>query len=100
MESRSERSQHRNYELALGLLQARLYRLEEQKEWPAELRAYDEKGGLNWSHQVRNYVLQPYTLVKDHRAGTQTAAVSGVLDGELDLFLRAYVHWRQGRARV
>jgi peptide chain release factor 2 len=91
-ESRSERSQHRNDAVALRLLKARLFRVEEQMSWPAERRPYDDKGEMIRSHQVRSYVLQPYTLARDARTGTETSQVQEVLDGDLDLFLRAYIN--------
>jgi peptide chain release factor 2 len=90
-ESRSERSQHKNAAVALALLKAKLYKLEEQKRLAEQERQYDEKGEVAWGYQIRNYVLQPYTLVKDVRTGVETSQVQKVLDGELDEFLHAYL---------
>ena len=52
---------------------------------------YDEKGEVSWGSQIRNYVMQPYTLVKDARTATETAQVQKVLDGEIDDFITAYL---------
>jgi peptide chain release factor 2 len=90
-ESRSERSQHKNDDMALKLLKAKLYRIEEQKRKAEFEKLYDEKGEVAWGSQIRNYVLQPYTLVKDVRTDVQTAQVQDVLDGELDPFIEAYL---------
>jgi peptide chain release factor 2 len=66
-ESRTERSQHKNSDNAMKLLRARLYQVEEQKRMAEVERLYDAKGEVSWGNQIRNYVLQPYTLVKDTR---------------------------------
>jgi peptide chain release factor 2 len=90
-ECRSERSQRRNEEMAWNLLRAKLLRLEEQKRRAEIEKKYDEKGEVAWGYQIRNYVLHPYTLVKDNRTGVETSQVQRVLDGELDEFLEAYL---------
>src|SRR5713101_2358283 len=74
-ESRSERSQHKNDQMAMSLLKAKLYRIEEQKRKAEVEKLYDEKGEIAMGYQVRNYVLQPYTLVKDRRTGIETSQV-------------------------
>src|SRR5919109_1277916 len=66
-ESRSERSQHKNDSMALSLLKAKLYRIEEQKRLAEVEKQYDEKGEVAWGYQIRDYVMQPYTLVRDVR---------------------------------
>ena len=90
-ESRSERSQHKNDDMAMKMLKAKLYRIEEQKQKAAVEKQYDEKGEVAWGYQIRNYVMQPYTLVKDVRTEVQTAQVQNVLDGEIDEFIQAYL---------
>jgi peptide chain release factor 2 len=90
-ESRSERSQHKNDAMALALLKAKLYRIEEQKRRAEVERMYDEKGEIAMGYQSRNYVLQPYTQVKDVRTGIETSQVQSVLDGNLDEFIHAYL---------
>jgi peptide chain release factor 2 len=90
-ESRTERSQHKNDANAMALLKAKLYRIEEQKRKAENERQYDEKGEVSFGSQIRNYVMQPYTLVKDVRTETQTAQVNNVLDGEIDDFIQAFL---------
>jgi peptide chain release factor 2 len=93
-ESRSERSQFKNDANALALLKAKLYKIEEQKRLAAVEQMYDAKGEVAWGNQIRNYVLQPYTLVKDVRTGQETSQVGTVLDGELDEFMHAYLRYK------
>ena len=93
-ESRSERSQHKNDATALALLKSKLYKIEEQKRKAEVEKQYDEKGEVAWGYQIRNYVMQPYTLVKDQRTDAQTAQVQNVLDGEIDEFIQAYLRWQ------
>jgi peptide chain release factor 2 len=90
-ESRNERSQHKNRAVALSLLKAKLYMIEEQKRRAEVEKAYDEKGEVSFGYQSRNYVLQPYTLVKDVRTEMQTSQVQNVLDGDIDEFIQAYL---------
>ena len=96
-ESRSERSQFKNDANALALLKAKLYKIEEQKRLAAVEQMYDAKGEVAWGNQIRNYVLQPYTLVKDVRTGQETSQVGTVLDGELDEFMHAYLRYKTER---
>lgn len=96
-ECRTERSQHKNDAMALQLLKAKLYRIEEQKRRAEVERLYDEKGEVAWGYQIRNYVLQPYTLAKDARTGVETAQVHNVLDGDLDEFITAYLRQKAAR---
>jgi peptide chain release factor 2 len=90
-ESRTERSQHKNEAVALALLKSKLYKIEEQKRIAEVEKQYDEKGEVAWGYQIRNYVMQPYTMVKDQRTDAQTAQVQKVLDGEIDEFIQAYL---------
>ncbi len=90
-ESRTERSQHKNADNAMKLLKSKLYKIEEQKQLAEVERLYDAKGEVSWGNQIRNYVLQPYTLAKDVRTDVQTAQVGQVLDGDLDDFMQAYL---------
>jgi peptide chain release factor 2 len=90
-ECRNERSQHKNEDMAWKMLKAKLYKIEEQKRLAAVEKQYDEKGEVAWGNQIRNYVMQPYTLVKDVRTGVETSQVQSVLDGELDDFIQAYL---------
>jgi peptide chain release factor 2 len=97
-ESRSERSQHKNDQMALALLKAKLYKIEEQKRRAEFERIYDEKGEVAWGNQIRNYVLQPYTLVKDVRTDVETSQVQNVLDGDIDEFIHAFLRRKTERA--
>lgn len=93
-ESRTERSQHKNADNAMKLLKARLYAVEEQKRMAEVEKLYDEKGEVAWGYQIRNYVMQPYTLVKDARTDAQTPQVHNVLDGDLNEFIQAFLRMK------
>jgi peptide chain release factor 2 len=80
--------------MAMKMLKARLYQVEEQKQKAEVEKLYDEKGEVAWGYQIRNYVLQPYTLAKDVRTEVQTAQVQNVLDGDIDEFIQAYLRWK------
>jgi peptide chain release factor 2 len=98
-ESRTERSQHKNYDNALKLLKARLYAIEEQKRTGDLEKRYDAKGEIAFGSQIRSYILQPYTLVRDERPGIEvkTPQVMQVLDGDLDEFMQAYLRHKTER---
>ena len=91
VQCQSDRSQHRNRATALAMLKAKLYQLKKAEREAAATRAYESKGKIAWGNQIRSYVLQPYTLVKDHRTGTEVGNVGAVLDGELEPFIDAYL---------
>lgn len=93
-ESRSERSQHKNDAMALAMLKAKMYKIEEQKRMAEVERQYDEKGEVAWGSQIRNYVMQPYTLVKDARTAVESGQVQLVLDGEIQEFIDAYLRYK------
>ena len=96
-ESRTERSQHKNSANAMKLLKAKLYQIEEQKRRAEVEKVYDDKGEVSWGRQIRNYVLQPYTLVKDTRTDIQSAQVNNVLDGDIDEFIQGYLRFKLER---
>jgi peptide chain release factor 2 len=85
----AERSQGRNRELALKMLKAKLYQIEEDKKRAEMDRQYGEKGEIAWGNQIRSYVFQPYQMVKDHRTGAETSNVQEVMDGDIDMFIQA-----------
>jgi peptide chain release factor 2 len=87
----AERSQHANRAKAMKMLQARLYELELDKKRREMERFYGQKGEMAWGNQIRSYVLQPYTMVKDHRTDVETSNVDAVLDGDLDRFVDGYL---------
>jgi len=90
----NERSQHQNRRVALQILKARLYRLEEQNRNTELAKLVGEKGEIAWGNQIRSYVLQPYQMVKDHRTDYHTGNTQAVLDGWLDPFIEAYLRHR------
>lgn len=93
VQCQNERSQHSNKDKAMKMLSAKLYML--KKEMNAE-KLSDIRGNvteIGWGNQIRSYVMQPYTMVKDHRTNAETGNVDAVLDGSLDLFMNAYLKW-------
>ncbi len=84
----AERSQGRNRELAMKMLKAKLYEIEQDKKRAEIDRQYGEKGDVAWGSQIRSYVFQPYQMVKDHRTGAETSNVQAVMDGDIDLFIQ------------
>jgi peptide chain release factor 2 len=89
--SQNQRSQHQNRATAMKQLLSKLYaqRVDAQK---AEMeRFYGEKGNISWGSQIRSYVFQPYRMVKDLRTGQETSDVQGVMDGDLDAFVNAWL---------
>jgi peptide chain release factor 2 len=93
----NERSQHSNRRTAMTILRAKLYELERAKrdEEMAALRG--DQQNIEWGSQIRSYVLQPYTMVKDHRTNVETGDVERVLNGGLDEFMRAYLQASVGQ---
>lgn len=86
----NERSQHANRESAMKVLLARLSELQSATS-QEKLRTYMVSGPAEWGRQIRSYVMQPYTMVKDHRTGFETGNVIGVMDGDIDGFIEAYL---------
>lgn len=91
----NERSQHKNRDVALKELKSRLVSLLEQehKERIEDLRGV--QSGISWGNQIRNYVMQPYQLVKDQRSGFETSSTNKVLDGEIDALLLSLLRWNK-----
>ena len=87
----NERSQHQNRHTAMNILKARLMRLMEKEREQELAQLIGDKGEIAWGNQIRSYVLQPYTLVKDHRTGVEVGNVNAVLDGSIDEFIEAYL---------
>ena len=101
VQCQNERSQHMNKDKAMQMLKAKLLMLRQQEneEKNAEIRG--EVTEIGWGNQIRSYVMQPYTMVKDRRTGYETGNVDAVLDGDLDPFINAYLKWlSQGGAMV
>lgn len=86
-----ERSQFQNRERAMKMLKSRLYQVRREEE-EARLSVIEStKKKIEWGSQIRSYTFQPYTLVKDHRTGVESSDVHGVMDGEIDSFIRSYL---------
>jgi peptide chain release factor 2 len=95
----TDRSQHRNRATAMAMLKARMYEMELQKREAAAAAAESAKTDIGWGHQIRNYVLAPYQLVKDLRTGVEKGNPDAVLDGDLDEFMAAALAARAGATR-
>jgi peptide chain release factor 2 len=93
----AERSQGRNRELAMKMLKAKLYEIEQDKKRAEIDRQYGEKGDVAWGSQIRSYVFQPYQMVKDHRTGAETSDVPAVMNGEIDLFIQAKLRGQKAK---
>ena len=93
----AERSQGRNRELAMKMLKAKLYEIEQDKKRAEIDRQYGEKGDVAWGSQIRSYVFQPYQMVKDHRTGAETSDVQAVMDGGIDLFIQAKLRGQKAK---
>jgi peptide chain release factor 2 len=92
----SERSQHQNRERAMAVLRARLIERQEEEREAEMARLRGEHVEAGWGNQIRSYVLQPYTMVKDLRTGVETSNPTAVLDGDLDAFIDGYLRSRVG----
>ncbi len=91
VQCQNEKSQHRNRDIAMKILRARLYEREQRAQQEKLQELHDNLEDIAWGNQIRSYVLQPYRLVKDHRTNTEKGDVDSVLDGELDEFIEAYL---------
>jgi len=99
VQCQAERSQHKNRDKAMKMLRAKVYEHELDKQKQAAEQFYGAKGEIAWGHQIRSYVMQPYTMVKDHRTDAQTGNVQAVLDGSLSDFIEAYLKMKQKEGR-
>jgi len=92
--SQVDRSQHKNREIAMNMLKARLYEAEMQRREEAASAEHSAKSEIGWGHQIRSYVLQPYQMVKDLRTGLTSPTPADVLDGDVDAFMAAALSQR------
>jgi peptide chain release factor 2 len=92
VQCQNERSQHKNKETAMNMLKARLYKLEMQKKQKDSDSLENSKKEIGWGSQIRNYILQPYQLVKDNRTNIEMTNPEKVLDGDITVFLEAFVY--------
>jgi peptide chain release factor 2 len=95
VQCQNERSQHRNKDMAMKMLKARLYEKEKEQQVKDQQELHGEKKEIGWGSQIRSYVLQPYRMVKDHRTNYEVGNVDAVLDGNLEPFIKAYLLWQQ-----
>lgn len=93
VQCQNERSQHSNKDRAMKMLKAKLFMIKQQENLE---KISDIRGEImenTWGSQIRSYVMQPYTMVKDHRTNAESGNTSAVLDGEIDLFINAFLKW-------
>ena len=90
-ECTEERSQLQNRERAMKMLKSRVYRLEKEIQEAEKNKRESQKKKIEWGSQIRSYVFQPYTMVNDHRTDTKVTNVQSVMDGELDIFIKAFL---------
>jgi peptide chain release factor 2 len=95
VQCQNERSQLMNKEVAFKMLRSKLYAYYEEKRKKEHEENAIKKKEISWGSQIRSYVFQPYTMVKDHRTNAQSTNVNAVMDGEIDVFIEAYLQWIQ-----
>ena len=100
VQCQNERSQHSNKDKAMQMLKAKLYLLKEQEQAEKVSDIRGEIKEIGWGNQIRSYVMQPYTLVKDHRTNAEIGNVTSVLDGNIDLFMNAYLREQNKEATL
>ena len=93
VQCQNERSQHQNKDKAMQMLKAKLYLLRQEENEQKLSGIRGEVKEIGWGSQIRSYVMQPYTMVKDHRTGAESSNVDAVMDGAIDLFINAYLKW-------
>jgi peptide chain release factor 2 len=89
----NERSQIKNRAIAMSMLKARLYEYYRQEKEKDNERFAQEKKDISWGNQIRSYVFQPYTMVKDYRTKAETGNIQAVMDGDIDLFIEEYLRF-------
>lgn len=96
----NERSQHKNKDLAMSVLKSRLYERYRAEKDAENAKFHGDKKEISWGSQIRSYVFQPYTMVKDHRTKFNVGNIQGVMDGDLDPFIDSYLRflWKGGNA--
>ena len=94
VQCQNERSQHMNKDKAMQMLKAKLYLLKQEENAQKAAGIRGEVTEIGWGNQIRSYVMQPYTMVKDHRTGVESGNVDAVMDGNIDLFINGYLKWQ------
>lgn len=97
VQCQNEKSQHRNRELALKILKARLYALEKDKQDREKQLRHQSQREIAWGNQIRSYIFNPYQLVKDHRTNLEVGDTERVMNGDIDMFIDAYLKWLQNQ---
>ncbi len=92
--SQEQRSQLQNRQTAMKMLKSKLYELQERKKREKREKIEGVQKAIGWGSQIRSYVFQPYTMVKDHRTNYSTPEIQKVMDGGLDPFINAYLRWQ------
>ena len=95
VQCQNERSQHKNKAFALKILRSRLYQLHLEEEQKKQAEYTKDQKKIEWGSQIRSYVFQPYTLVKDLRTDEETSNVHAVMDGDIDRFINSYLAWNK-----
>jgi peptide chain release factor 2 len=95
VQCQSERSQFRNKDNALKVLKSKLYQFYKEKEEEKQKNLESQKKKIEWGSQIRSYVFQPYTMVKDHRTNMETGNLQAVMDGEIDEFIQAFLSHKE-----
>ena len=93
VQCQNERSQHMNKDKAMQMLKSKLYLMKQQEQAEKMSDIRGEVRDINFGNQIRSYVMQPYTMVKDHRTGVETGNVDSVMDGKIDIFINGYLKW-------
>ncbi len=93
VQCQNERSQHMNKDKAMQMLKAKLYLLKQEENAAKAAGIRGEVTEIGWGNQIRSYVMQPYTMVKDHRTGVESGNVDAVMDGGIDPFVNGYLKW-------
>ena len=94
VQCQNERSQHMNKDKAMQMLKAKLYLLKQEENAAKAAGIRGEVTDIGWGNQIRSYVMQPYTMVKDHRTGVESGNVDAVMDGNIDPFINGYLKWQ------
>ena len=94
VQCQNERSQHMNKDKAMQMLRAKLYLLKQEENAAKAAGIRGEVTDIGWGNQIRSYVMQPYTMVKDHRTGVESGNVDAVMDGNIDPFINGYLKWQ------
>jgi peptide chain release factor 2 len=95
VQCQNEKSQHRNRDMALKVLKARLYELEMQRREQKKQEHHQSQKEIAWGSQIRSYVFNPYRLVKDHRSNVEVGNLERVMDGDIDMFIDAYLRLKR-----